>query len=355
MSDWATRTVKAIGWVAQYRERNRTAHQLTSRAHARAVRPSRFHPPRRIERMCTVSSELRDGQRIYRLMPHPSGAPRVAGEPASHGTASHGTASHGTASHGTAAADRPALLFLHGGGYVNEMLSAHWVVAATLCAELKRQVIVPIYPLAPLGNAADNYQRMVALYRRECERVGPPDVIGDSAGGGMALALLLQVVQAGLPLPDRCVLHSPWLDLTCANPDVVARAKLDVMLSPTMLESASRLWAGDLPLEDPQVSPLFGDLAALAPTRFLVLTGTHDILNADSRAFRDRAQELGLQVVFLEDEEQPHVFAFLPTRQGRAAKRRIESFLLGDPAPGRDADPRIASRRAFRRASRLLD
>ncbi len=345
MSDWATRTVKAIGWVAQYRERNRTVHQLTSRAHARAIRPSRFHPPRRIERMCAVTSELRDGQRIYRLMPHPSGSPRVAGEPASHGTASHGTP----------AADRPALLFLHGGGYVNEMLSAHWIVAATLCAELKRQVIVPIYPLAPLGNATDNYQRMLALYRRECEQVGPPDVIGDSAGGGMALALLLQVVQAGLPLPERCVLHSPWLDLTCAHPDVLARAKLDVMLSPTMLKSASRLWAGDLPLEDPRVSPLFGDLAALASTRFLVLTGTHDILNADSRAFRDRAHELGLHVVFVEDEEQPHVFAFLPTPQGRAAKRRIETFLLGDPAPDRNIDRRTATRRAFRRASRQLD
>lgn len=300
MAGWSTKAIRTVLLVGQYRERNRSVERQVALLHRKAVRPASFSPPRYLVRRCQVSAEHVHGQLVYRIRA------RSAEE-------------H----------QPPArrLVFLHGGGFVREIGREHWQLVSRLALRLDVEVVVPIYPLAPLGSAAENLPRMVLLYQREAATGTPLDVMGDSAGGGMALALLLEVASAGLPLPGRTVLLSPWVDLTVNDPRVREAAHLDVMLSPAMLEAASRLWAADLPTDDPRVSPLMGDLSTLRGTRLMLLSGTHDILNAEARRLRDLATAAGIEVTYLEEEEQPHIYAALPTPEGRAAAEEIAAFL----------------------------
>lgn len=291
-----TRAVKAALWGVQYRARRRTVEEQIAAIHRLAVRPGRFAPPRRLDRSCLVGAQRVDGQLVYRLRPR------------------HGTVVR-------------RLIYFHGGGFVHEIGYGQWLFAELLATRLHAEVIVPIYPLAPTATAAGNDERMRRLYTQELTRGAPPSVVGDSAGGGMAVSVLLELAAAGLPAPPHCVLISPWLDLTVTDPRVRELAEQDVTLSPEMLLASARLWAGTLPLEDPRVSPLLGDLTTLRGTSFFVLTGTHDILNADARAFQKAAAKAGLELCFDEEEEQPHVYVAMPTPEAAHAINRIASFL----------------------------
>jgi acetyl esterase/lipase len=147
-------------------------------------------------------------------------------------------------------------------------------------------------------------------------------VVGDSAGAGMALAAALAMRDRGLPQPSRMVLISPFLDATMTDGRQEAVASKDSMLRRPGLREAGRLYAGSLELDDPVVSPIYGDLRGLPP--LTVFTGTHDILDCDSQRLTELAREAGVTVVDLvEVEGAPHAFPLFPTRQGKAARREI--------------------------------
>jgi triacylglycerol lipase len=111
-------------------------------------------------------------------------------------------------------------------------------------------------------------------------------VYGDSAGGGMALAIAQLLVSRGTPTPSRMVLISPWLDVTMTNPAIASID--DPILRTASLRTAGQRWAGDLSPTDPLVSPLYGSLAGLPPTA--VYCGNMDLLAADVVQLQDQAR-----------------------------------------------------------------
>lgn len=123
----------------------------------------------------------------------------------------------------------------------------------------------------------------------------------------------------------RTVLISPALDLRLTNPAVPAIAPTDPWLGVDGARELGRQWAGGLPLTDPRVSPLLGDLRGLGP--MLVLTGTRDILNPDARDLAARARTAGVDVTLVEREGALHVFPLLPIRDAAEARRRIVAAL----------------------------
>ena len=159
----------------------------------------------------------------------------------------------------------PHLLYLHGGGYVMDIATLHWDLVLDLCRRLGASATVPLYPLAPENKAAEVVGKMGGLYRDLAARHGAEamTVMGDSAGGGMALALAQQLRDAGEPLPGRLVLYSPWLDATGQADGQRAIEPRDPMLGVSGLAACGDLYRGALAIEDPRVSPLFGDLAGL--------------------------------------------------------------------------------------------
>lgn len=211
------------------------------------------------------------------------------------------------------------VVFLHGGGFINEIVRAHWRFVGHLTRRARVRCVVPIYPLVPRATAADLVPATGALLRRLLDDVGPEHVTlaGNSAGANLALAAALWLRDAGLPQPRRLVLLSPGLDFTLARPEQVALAALDPVNDLPGTREIARLYAGDLGVAHPWVSPLHGDLRGLAPKT--VLSGTLDFLHPDCIALAAKARAAGVSVDLHLRAGQPHNYAGMPTPEGREA------------------------------------
>lgn len=203
------------------------------------------------------------------------------------------------------------VLYLHGGAYTLGSVGTHRSLCARIAVAAGCPVMSVDYRLAPEHPhpaALDDAQAALAAL---LDRVGDPArvvVAGDSAGGGLAAALLVAQRDAGDPLPAGAVLLSPWTDLTLTAPSITARADADPMLTaPTLALSAAR-YAGDQ-LRSPLVSPLFADLAGLPP--MLVIVGTAEILLDDATSFAERASASGVAVDLEVGEDLIHVYPVL--------------------------------------------
>jgi acetyl esterase/lipase len=262
-----------------------------------ALRPEPFAPPRALLRRLSVSVERPVGWPVYELAPR--------GE-----------------------RPRRRLVHLHGGAYTGEIMGLHWTVLARLTTAVPARVTVPIYPLAPHATADRTVPEVADVVAAAIADAGATDVVlsGDSAGGGLALAVAQHLRDTGRPQPARLVLVAPWLDVTMTHPRQAELERLDRMLARPGLAEAGRLYAGDLDVRDPRVSPLFGDLAGLAPAT--VVVGTHDLLHPDALAFAERARAAGVEVDLVEGVGQQHVYPFIPlVPEGRAALDAIAALV----------------------------
>lgn len=220
------------------------------------------------------------------------------------------------------------VVYLHGGGYVAGIDPFHVRYAARLAERLGVRVVLPDYPLAPEHTWRDSHDALVTLCAEWAERSpGGTVLAGDSAGGGLALALALSLRDRGLPQPDRLLLHAPWVDLTASTPDTPAFGDRDPWLFLGKLRAYASWWAGtDDDLARPEVSPALADLSGLPPA--LVLQGTRDLLTPGTRLLVRRGREAGWDVTYVEEPDLIHVYPLLPfVPEARAAWRRTEEFL----------------------------
>jgi acetyl esterase/lipase len=216
-------------------------------------------------------------------------------------------------------------VFLHGGAYFRELRSWHWWFVERLARETGLLVIVPVYPLAPIGTADIVVPSVVELVRDVLRYPGSPVLLaGDSAGAGMALAVAQELRRSHDRELAGLVLVSPWVDITCDDPGVAARALLDPWLQAPGLREAGVAYRGPLDPDHPWVSPIHGDLAGLPP--MLVVSGTHDILNADAHRLVDEVTTVGGAVELVEEPGLLHDYPLHPTPEARAAQRWIAAW-----------------------------
>ena len=217
------------------------------------------------------------------------------------------------------------ILYLHGGAYCFEMTPFHWNMVAQLCEQLSAHVTVPIYPLAPENDFHRIYGAMTEIYRDVVRESGAVTVMGDSAGGNMALVLSLMAAEQGWPKPKRLVLISPGIDMTMANPETREYARRDPWLDIDGGRESVRLYAADLDFADWRISPMHGDLASLPP--FLVFTGTRDMLHPDTRIFVDKAKKAGVDAKMIVGEGMIHVWPLIDMPEAFVARRQIMDYL----------------------------
>lgn len=186
------------------------------------------------------------------------------------------------------------VFYLHGGAYVMDMGAVQWRMVTGLVDRTGAEVVVPLYPLAPEHRVGEGLAAVEGVYRTLVEAAGADSVvmIGDSAGGGLALALAHRLRDAGAHLPAALILLFPWLDATLSGADQPALQADDPLLSIPRLREAGAMWAGDGDPAAPAASPLFAAQSGLPPT--LVLVGTHDVLLSDSRRFAARCPAVTL-------------------------------------------------------------
>jgi acetyl esterase/lipase len=179
--------------------------------------------------------------------------------------------------------DGTAVLYLFGGGYVLGSPASRRKTAGHVATATGSRVLVPNYRLAPAYRFPATVEDATRAYRWLLDHDTRPDrtvVMGDSAGGGLAVAMLVALRGDGDHLPAGCVVLSPWADLACTGASMEGRREVDIMCTrDSLLEMAGWYLAGHDP-QDPLASPVHGDLTGLPP--LLALVGGDEILLDDA-------------------------------------------------------------------------
>ncbi len=187
------------------------------------------------------------------------------------------------------------VVHLHGGAYVLGSPATHRAIGAALARSTRAAVVLPDYRLAPEHPFPAALDDAEAVWRWLTDVAGVDPwrvaVSGDSAGGGLAAALLVRLLAEGVPHPACYLGWSPWLDLAGTGASLVDKADADPWLPAPLLNPAALAYAGATPLTDPEVSPLYASLTGLPPT--LLQVGGDEILLDDARRFVVRARAAG--------------------------------------------------------------
>ena len=222
------------------------------------------------------------------------------------------------------------LLYLHGGAYLLGSADSHRELVARLSAASGMRAVLPEYRLAPehlfpaaVEDAHTAYRWLLA------QGIRPEHIIvgGDSAGGGLTLALLLSIRNAGDPMPAGAVLLSPWTDLTGSGESIKTRAENDPWLAGPSIAMTGTFYAGQEDMHNPLISPVFADLHGLPP--LFIEVGNDEVLLDDTTRLVEHAQAAGVQVQSRVWEDMWHVFpafAFI-IDEGKQAIEDIGTFM----------------------------
>lgn len=188
-----------------------------------------------------------------------------------------------------------AILYLHGGGYVSCSPATHRPITGTLARLSRRRVFSLDYRLAPENRFPAAIDDVVAAYSWLIEKQSIPAdriaIAGDSAGGGLTLALLLKAREDGLPLPACAVCFSPWTDLTGGGASIRENDGRCEMFTPENIEDFAAAYLGDASPLEPLASPVYNELDGLPPLLFHV--SSTELLLDDSRRVHTTVQLAG--------------------------------------------------------------
>jgi monoterpene epsilon-lactone hydrolase len=204
------------------------------------------------------------------------------------------------------------ILYLHGGGYVFCSPRTHRDLVWRIARASKARALSIDYRLAPENPYPAAMDDALAAYQWLLDGGTEPSrmaVMGDSAGGGLTLALLQTLRDRNIPLPTCAVCMSPWTDLTCTGASVQEKEKVDVLIRPNLLADFARFYAQESQLALPSVSPFFGDFSGLPP--ILIQVGSDEVLLDDSRRAAEKAAKAGTAVELQVWPHMMHVFQAL--------------------------------------------
>jgi len=234
------------------------------------------------------------------------------------------------------------VLHLHGGGYFMGSPTTHRGLAAAIGRSSAAPVVLPDYRLVPehaypaaLDDAEATFRWLVETCGVDPARMA---VVGDSAGGGLAAALVVRLRASGSEVPACYVGMSPWLDLACTGESVERLDGTDPWIPGRMLQIPARFYAGERALDDPEVSPLYADLGDFPPT--LLYVGGHEVLLDDALRFVERARAAGTDASAGVFPGLWHVFpAFPGLPESRDAIAELGAFVRRHTLAAAPADP----------------
>ncbi len=225
--------------------------------------------------------------------------------------------------------DKATILYLHGGGYTMGSAQTHAAFAGTLSDLSQIRVLSVDYRLAPEDPHPAAVQDAADAYRWLLKQGVPAKSIvigGDSAGGGLTFATMLELKEKGDPLPKAAFAISPWVDLAATGETVLTKVEVDPIITELWLYYMASLYARDADLRLPLISPLYADLSGLPPV--LIHVGTSEMLLDDSRRMAKTLTRAGVDCALKEWEYMFHVFhtvTGLP--EARKANKEIADFI----------------------------
>jgi monoterpene epsilon-lactone hydrolase len=230
----------------------------------------------------------------------------------------------------SSARDDAVVLYLHGGGYVIGSPRSHRHLAGAIASAAGMVALLLDYrraPECPFPAALDD---TLAAYHWLLDTGFSPErvvIAGDSAGGGLTIATLVALRDAGLPRVAAGVCISPWVDLTCSSGSYATKAASDPVVRAAGVAAMARAYLGETDARAPLVSPLYADLRGLPP--LLIHVGSEEILLDDAVALAERAKAAGVDATLEVWDQMVHVWHwFLPMLdEAQAAIDRIGEFI----------------------------
>lgn len=219
------------------------------------------------------------------------------------------------------------IFYLHGGAYIAGITWAHWRFIRKLVGKAKLKTVLIDYPVAPENWFVDAIDMVLKSYKDTLKDHTPDHIVfmGDSAGGGMALAIAQELFHRKLPQPGKIILLCPWLDVTLSNPCIESFQKKDSLLSRKALISAGRFYARETNRKNPLISPIYGTFDGLAPIH--LFAGTHDMLTADARKLNERLKNNDSRFYYYEFDQMFHVWMLFPIPEAEKTIRMVSEIL----------------------------
>lgn len=222
------------------------------------------------------------------------------------------------------------IVYFHGGAYVGQALSFHWNFFRKLVNAIQAKLTFVQYPLAPESVHTETVSHAISATELiQSDFNGDRFyLMGDSAGAGLSLALLRNLIESGKEQPfQKVALISPWVDPTRLDLVDPALAAKDPVLMPEKLKIAAELYAGNDPVAHPDVSPLQGSFRGFPPVGIWI--GSRDIFYGDMPLFLEKLEESGVQSIYHEGEEMLHDYPLFPIPEGKTAIKQMQQFICG--------------------------
>ncbi|MEO0371321.1 MAG: alpha/beta hydrolase [Pseudomonadota bacterium] len=219
----------------------------------------------------------------------------------------------------------PVILYFHGGGYVFGSTNTH----RAMCAALSKRAGLPVclveYRLAPEHPFPAAFEDAVAAYAAIGKR--PVILGGDSAGGGLAFALLAEILRRDLPCPLGTFGFSPFTDLTFSGPSITENAEKEVMLPVSRIGEISEAYLAGAATDDPRASPLFAKFNGASPVWITV--GSTEILRDDTLRLAQWMEQSGVEVTLEVEKNLPHVWPMFHNSlpEARATLTRLATWI----------------------------
>jgi acetyl esterase/lipase len=212
--------------------------------------------------------------------------------------------------------------YLHGGDFVLGLNSLYYSMIGRLAKISKAKIVAPDYPLPPEHNVNEIHEWVKSSYIETIAKHNPNNIIimGDSAGGNLAIALADWIMTSELRKPSNLILLSPWVDLELKNPKLEANPS-EQLLDKKDIQKAAIRFANGLDLKEPLISPLYHNNLKLPKTT--MFSGDLDLLHDDIVRFSKKNPKITLKIT----NHMPHVHMIMPTKEAKITLKQISNIL----------------------------
>ena len=217
--------------------------------------------------------------------------------------------------------------YAYGGGYVSGSTYEDLIITAPLAQKCNARIVMVDYRLSPEHPYPLPQQDMRQVYPELLAKYGAPRIVigGESAGGNQALGLLQQMRDSGFDMPRCAVMFSPWCDLGNEGDSHIFNDGRDPTLSNAWVTIAARLHANGQPLDDPDLSPLYGDMTGLPPC--IITTGSCDLLLSQCLRLAQKLRAASVECDLRVWEGMWHVFEFYPIPEAEQSIGEVAEFI----------------------------
>lgn len=221
---------------------------------------------------------------------------------------------------------KTTIIYIHGGSYYADFTSFHWSFLKKIIRRTNAKIIAPAYRLVPFGTYKEAFKFIVSLYNDYIKSHSDEKIVlmGDSAGGGLALAIALYLKNKKIKMPNDLILISPWVDVSMDNPEIKKYENKDPFLTVDSLKASVKPWLNGLDEHDWHVSPIYGDVEEL--NNVTIFVGTREIFYPDIvKLYKKLDNETNNELII--GKEMNHAYPIIPIPESKDAINIIAGII----------------------------